>query len=122
MNVQFQLFPPSHPSSPAPGETAQLMVYQPGVHHSCQPDLLTADSGGVVVEVVGDCKDGVDDGAGVKTGPAGLEVVGLGLRAGIALCRGCAVLVPWYPQTGHVEHELLHMTVHVALGLPGQAV
>ena len=88
MNVQFQLFPPSHPSSPAPGETAQLIVYQPGVHHSCQPDQLTADSGGVVVEVVGDCKDGVDDGAGVKTGPAGLEVVGLGLRAGIALCRG----------------------------------
>ena len=74
-----------------------------------------------MVEVVGDCKDGVDDGAGVKTGPAGLEVVGLGLRAGIALCRGCAVLVPWYPQTGHVEHELLHMTLHVALGLPGQA-
>ena len=67
MNVQFQLFPPSHPSSPAPGETAQLIVYQPGVHHSCQPDLLTADSGGVV----GDCKDGVDDRAWVKTGSVG---------------------------------------------------
>ena len=120
MNVQFQLFPPSHPSSPAPGETAQLIVYQPGVHHSCQPDQLTADSGGVVVEVVGDCKYGVDDGAGVKTGPAGLEVVGLGLRAGIALCRGCAVLVPWYPQTGHVHHELLHLAGHAVLDLPGR--
>ena len=71
MNVQFKLSPLSHPSSPAPGETAQLIVYPPGVHHSCQPDLLTADSVGVVVEVLGECKDGVNDGAGVKTGPAG---------------------------------------------------
>jgi hypothetical protein len=33
-----------------------------------RPDLLTADSSGVVVEAVGDCKDGVDDGAGGRTG------------------------------------------------------
>ena len=58
---------------------------------------------------------------GLKQAQLGLEMVRLDLRAGTELCRGCAVLVPWYPQTGHVEHELLHMTLHVALGLPGQA-
>ena len=119
MNVQFQLSPLSHPSSPAPGETAQLIVYPPGVHHSCQPDLLTADSGGVVVEVLGECKDGVGD--RLRQDQLGLEVVRLDLRAGIALCRGCALPVPLYPQTGHFEHELLHLTGQVELGLPGQA-
>ena len=72
-----------------------------------------------MVEVLGECKDGVGD--RLRQDQLGLEVVRLDLRAGIALCRGCAVPVPWYPQTGHVEHELLHLTGQVALGLPGQA-
>ena len=72
-----------------------------------------------MVEVLGECKDGVGD--RLRQDQLGLEVVRLDLRAGIALCRGCAVPVPWYPQTGHVEHELLHLTGQVALGLPGLA-
>ena len=34
------------------------------------PDFLTADSGSVGVELLGDCVDRVDDRAGVKTGSA----------------------------------------------------
>ena len=69
-----------------------------------------------MVEVLGECKDGVGD--RLRQDQLGLEVVRLDLRAGIALCRGCALPVPWYPQTGH---ELLHLTGQVALGLPGLA-
>ena len=56
---------------------------------------------------------------GLRQAQLGLEMVRLDLRAGTALCRGCAV--PRYPQTGHVDHELLHLTGHVVLDLPGQA-
>ena len=52
---------------------------------------------------------------GLRQAQLGLAVVRLDLRAGIALCRGYDVLVPWYPQTGHVEHELLHLTGHAGI-------